>query len=237
MNSSYSIWLISHRESDMELALSKLKHNTVHWFNGANYPSFSQLVNDCVHQSPTETTIVLCNKVAPTDQNIELMLQKLDEGYAFVALYDFRFFGFKKELFRRIGCLDEKFPGGFEDDDFVLRLVGSNLACYITQEAEHHWAPSSWAPTGQYPGVSYFHEKWVGWPNSENPTEMYQRLPNSWAPRDWGPSQPCEFLTCKEHSYVQTWLCKYFYLNQVKKICSFSEKNKYYPPIGQKHFK
>ena len=221
MTLDYSIWLISQNFDDLQFANSKLQNNTVNWFNGSNYPSFSLLVNDCVHQSPTETTIILCNRIAPSDENIQLMLQKLDEGFAFVALYDFRFFGIKKELFRQIGGLDEKFPGGFEDDDFILRLIDNNLACYITQEAEYFWAPSTWAPSGQYPGISYFQEKWISWPDAVNTTEMYKRLPDSFKQRDWGPRQPCEFLSCKEHSYVQSWLCKYFYLNSIRKICDF----------------
>ena len=221
MHHNYSIWLISQNAHDLNFATSKLQHNNVNWFNGENYPSFSKLVNDCVHTSPTEITIILCNKVAPTDANIQLVIDKLNQGFAFVGLFDFRFFGIKKQLFRQIGPLDENFPGGFEDDDFIIRLIANNLACYITMEAHHVWGPSTWAPDGRYPGIDYFYQKYMFWPSREQPQELYQRLRDSYSERDWGPPQPCDFLSCKEHSYVQTGLAKYWYLNKIGRVGNF----------------
>jgi len=65
----------------------------------------------------------------PIDENIQKTVKLIEEGYAFVGMYRFGFFGFKKELFRKIGPMDERYVGGcWEDDDFYIRLREANLS-------------------------------------------------------------------------------------------------------------
>jgi len=52
-------------------------------------------VNHAIVSADNEIVIICNYKVRPTP----------NEGYGFVALFRFTFFGFKKELFRRIGFI------------------------------------------------------------------------------------------------------------------------------------
>jgi hypothetical protein len=115
----------------------------VHWNNRIDryphaYPSFSKLVNDSIITSPTETVIWLNDRVTPTVQDIVHMVELLNEGYAVASKYSAAFMASTKEVYRQIGWWDERFyGGGYEDDDFVLRLRLANLAYYESQESEY----------------------------------------------------------------------------------------------------
>jgi hypothetical protein len=141
----YKIYVISNKPHLFQNIKENIYPEQIEFFNGENYPSFSKLVNDCVVQCPTETVIIMSDKVLPTSDNIRKILDLLENGYAFVALYRLACFGFKKELFRKIGMFDERFlGGGYEDDDFYIRLKESNVAVYITEEIEYQKSKSSW---------------------------------------------------------------------------------------------
>lgn len=142
---SYSIFLISNKPEIYAEIQESIAPEIIHYFDGTGYPSFSKLVNECVAQCKTETVIITTTKVRPTQANIQKILNLLDVGYGFVGLYLFGLFGFRKELFRKIGCLDERFiGGGHEDGDFYIRLREANIPVYLTQEATYLKAPSSW---------------------------------------------------------------------------------------------
>ena len=72
------------------------------FFIGKNYESFSKLVNHAIVSADNEIVIICSYKVRPTPNDINRMLNYINEGYGFVALFRFAFFGFKKELFRRV---------------------------------------------------------------------------------------------------------------------------------------
>jgi hypothetical protein len=93
------------------------------------------------------------------------MIQLLEEGYAAVTKYSVGFMGFSKELIRKIGWWDERFyGGGFEDDDFVLRLRLNNLSYYESLESNYdmNWKsplqPSDGA--GCVKSEPFFRKKW-----------------------------------------------------------------------------
>jgi len=154
----YSCFLISNKPNLVKEVTKNLKKETVTYFDGTNVSSFSKLVNSCVLQAPSETVIIMSDKMRPTDENIQRTLDLLDEGYAFVGLYRFGFFGFKKQLFRKVGPLDERFVGGcFEDDDFYLRMCEANLGIYLSQEVKYIKSASSWNHTLS---KKHFFEKW-----------------------------------------------------------------------------
>ena len=81
--------------------------------------------------------------------NIDKILNYINDGYGLVALYRFAFFGFFKELIRRIGFMDERYiGGGYEDCDFLRRLIEHNIS-YIEEESiEYIFKPSLWQGTG-----------------------------------------------------------------------------------------
>jgi hypothetical protein len=131
----------------------------INYFDGTGYPSFSKLVNSCISQCPSEIVIVLSDKVRPTQEQIQKTVELIKQGYGLVALYRFGFFGFKKELFRRVGMLDERYVGGgYEDDDFYIRMKEANISMYITEEAVYNKSHSSWNYDLSRP---HFWAKWV----------------------------------------------------------------------------
>ena len=113
--------------------------------DGNNYTSFSKLINDCVIECPTEIVIIGNDKVRGNNSHIEKIVTLINEGYGIVALYAFGFFGFKKDLIRKIGFFDERYlGGGFEDRDMIIRLNEANIAYYETREVPYHNISSSW---------------------------------------------------------------------------------------------
>jgi hypothetical protein len=142
---NYRCYLISNKPEYFEKISKSLAPEKLIFFNGQGYPSFSKLVNECVSQSDAEIVILMSDKMLPTAEDIKKTVSLVEDGYAFVALYRFGFFGFKKELFRQIGCMDERYiGGGFEDDDFYIRLREANLSMYITEEVLYERRKSAW---------------------------------------------------------------------------------------------
>jgi hypothetical protein len=115
----------------------------VHWNlrierNPGSYDSYSELVNDAIASSPTEIMVFLNDRVMPKVQDVEHMLWLLDNGYAAASKWSVAYIAYTKELIREIGWWDERYiGGGFEDDDFVLKLKLHNLAYYESEEGEY----------------------------------------------------------------------------------------------------
>jgi GT2 family glycosyltransferase len=155
----YSCFLISNKPWLLEEIQKEASPEEIKLFDGSGYPSFSKLVNTCVSKSPTEIVILMSDKVRPTAAQISKTVSLINEGYGLVALYRFGFFGFKKELFRKVGMLDERYVGGgYEDDDYYIRLKESNVSMYVTEEVEYRKSVSSWNYDLSRP---HFWNKWV----------------------------------------------------------------------------
>ena len=156
---NYSCFIISNKPEYYKIISESIAPENVTFFDGAGYPSFSKLVNECVAQSNTEIVILMSDKVRPKQADVLKVLDLLNQGYGFVGLYRLAFFGFKKELFRKIGPFDERFVGGgYEDDDFYIRLKESNISMYITEEVEYERRESSWQFTE---ACKHFLSKWL----------------------------------------------------------------------------
>jgi hypothetical protein len=115
----------------------------VHWNNRidrhpAAYPSFSQMINHLVVTSPTEMVIWMNDRITPKPEDIIHLVELLDSGFAVASKYSTAFMAVTKEVFRAIGWFDERFyGGGYEDDDFILRLRLADIAYYESQSAEY----------------------------------------------------------------------------------------------------
>lgn len=196
---NYSCHLISNSPNLFSEIQQSIEPEKLQYFDGTGYPSFSKLVNDCVEQCPTETVIIMSDRVRPSHRKVKKVLRLLDKGYAFVGLYRFAFFGFRKQLFREIGPLDERFiGGGGEDDDFYMRLIEANLSAYVTHEVKYIAGPTRW----QYnqpdrPALRRLKEKWDldNWVIRTLPT---RKLPNSDHEHDFGDDIPCSWLPLSE---------------------------------------
>jgi hypothetical protein len=104
-------------------------------------------------------------------------------------LYRFGFFGFKKELMRKIGMMDERFVGGgHEDDDFYIRLVESKLPMYVSEEANYTVYSSTWDYSMS---KKHFIDKWGDYKLLGC---VKRAIPEESINYDLGPSIPTTFL-------------------------------------------
>jgi len=191
------------------------------WVPGYDAPSFSWLVNQCILRAhpDAEVVIVCSDKARPGPQHVERLLSLLDDGYAFVGLHRFAFFGFRKDLIRQIGWFDERYVGGgYEDCDFLRRLKEANLAYYESEEVPLLALGSAWH---QEKSLAHFNNKWRhehlevrgGWRPSANapPTHEFSTcvrlLPEEQYDYDLGPDRGATYrpwrdsvlLPCSEY--------------------------------------
>jgi len=187
---NYTCYLISHKSEFYQPIKESLIPEDLIFFDGTGLPSFSKLVNTCAQTCPTEIVIMMSYKVLPTADHVRKMIKLINEGYGFVAMYRFAFFGFKKELMRKVGVLDEYFTGGGgEDDDFYVRLKESNIGCYITEEVPYTPSATTWG--GYLHAKKRLVEKWGPFRKVESIKRQYEE--NDWG-YDFGPSTGDVFL-------------------------------------------
>jgi hypothetical protein len=204
MNNDYSLYLISNKSVVYNEIQTGLDPEVLHFFDGTGVKNFSTLVNTCVASASTETVILMSDKVRPTKEHVDKTLKLLDDGYAFVGLYLFRFFGFKKELFRRIGFFDERYIGtGYEDYDFLVRLIENNLAFWTEESVPYIDSPSQWTINGHYPGYDHWCRKWKHhWvAGSHIPVAIERTVPEETYNYNLGPSVSTEFLQGQEKCF------------------------------------
>jgi len=177
----------SHRPEIAEEALRCLADWPHRLVSGIGMESCSKLFNACIVECPTETVIICNEKARPRIEHMWRTLELLDEGFGVVGLYRFGFFGFRKEFVRRVGFFDERFRGGwYEDNDMMLRMHEADIAYHMSEEVPYAQMASSWK---HEEATSHFHAKWrhVG--------DAFERLLPEFAGHyDLGPSRECRFL-------------------------------------------
>lgn len=205
----YKIFVISNKPHLFPEIKKQLLPFKVSLFDGTGYESFSKLVNTCVYQSTQEIIVLLSDKVLPSPKDIQKLINLVEHGYALVGLYRLACFGFKKELFRKIGPFDERFvSGGYEDDDFYIRLREANLSVYLSEEVNYTPAVSSWDYSKSRP---HFLKKWgdikaIGFMQRHLGEETYSY--------DFGKSVSAKFLPSDE-SVIQPLLKHRKYLKKI----------------------
>lgn len=138
------------------------------------YDSYSELINEAIVTSATEFFILVNDRVLPTVEQVEKMINQLESGFACAMQWNVGFMGMSKELIRRIGWWDHRYTnGGWEDRDWVFRLIGNNLAFYESQESDYDF---SWkSPLQVLDGVEgstpHWNNKW-----RITPTEVIQTM-------------------------------------------------------------
>ena len=130
--------------------------------NGSNYPSFSKLVNDSILLSKTEIVIICSDRCKPSIDHINKVLKLLNEGYGFVGLHRFAFFGLTKHLVKKIGFFDENYVGGnFEDCDYMRKIREADIAYYENEEIPYRTGNSRWPLNLSFQkNKKYFESKW-----------------------------------------------------------------------------
>ncbi len=204
MKKNYTCYVVSNKPHLFPPIQESISPEEIKLFDGNGYTSFSKLVNACAETCPTEIVIIMSDKVSPSSEHVQKTLALLDEGYAFVGLYRFGFFGFKKELFRKIGPLDERFVGGgYEDEDYYIRLKESDLSIYLTEEVPYTKTVSSWNYELSKP---HFINKWVPYVDTAikfHNNEIKRLMPEEEYNYYWGISIDTKFLPW-DQSYITT---------------------------------
>jgi hypothetical protein len=172
----------------MELLKPLEDEFTIHWNNRIDrrpeaYDSYSELVNEAVATSPTETVVLVNDRVVPDPKEVLFMLQMIHRGYAVASQWNVAYMALTKEVFRKIGWFDQRFyGGGCEDDDFVLRLRLANLAYYesLSCEYDQTWKSPLIKKEGAKCAISgtFFHQKWAQGPYEIKrviPEETYEK--------------------------------------------------------------
>jgi hypothetical protein len=132
-----------------------------HERNSGLYLSFSQMVNDAIDDTDSEFMIFCNPKTILTINDIKFILEKLSSGYCFVSTVSFGLFGFSKELIRQIGMLDERFiGGGFEDNDFAIRLLEFGKSSWWGYNKEGYNLYYSKSNNLKHISSSIFHQKY-----------------------------------------------------------------------------
>lgn len=204
---NYNSFVISNRPHLFAPIQQSMFPEPVKYFDGTGYPSFSKLVNSCVASAESETVILMSDKVLPNANDIQRLLALLDQGYAMAAFYRLAFFGFKKQLLRKIGMFDERYVGGgYEDDDFYIRLKEANLGVYITHEIPYNKSTSGW---NYSLAQGHFVTKWG---DIHQHGQVKRRLTEEQYPYNLGPAVFADFLPW-DQSVIQT--------NKVKKYTRY----------------
>jgi GT2 family glycosyltransferase len=127
-----------------------------------NASSFSNIVNNCLKDCETEIMIFCSHRVKPTQDDLNRLLCKINQGYGYVGLYRFAFLGINKEIINKVGYLDEAFEkGGYEDDDFRIRLNYHNIGFYEDHSVEYNAGTSTFITKEiDRKNKAYFHEKY-----------------------------------------------------------------------------
>lgn len=126
------------------------------------YNSFSQIINESVYESESEFIFWIHPRVTVNFEMLDDLILLLCSGYAFASEINFGFFGCSKQVFRKIGLLDERFIGSeHEDTDWFFRMKFNNIPSFergntdICPDDPHVW--------GVLRGLGHtiFEEKWV----------------------------------------------------------------------------
>jgi len=141
--------------------LKRLVPEVIHiYFDENNSKCFSHIINTLIIGCPTEYMIFLSDKARPEEGQLQKMKELALTGrYGLVAFHRFGAFCIDKDLVRKIGFFDERYVrGGFEDDDFVLRMREADVALYESEEIPLVALSSSFNYDLPY---IHFKEKWA----------------------------------------------------------------------------
>jgi len=181
----YSIIIPSHNPTLSQQAKNCLPGFPVTIFNGAGYPSYAKLINNCIMNAEEEIVIIMNHKIRATAFDIYKMLHLINKGYGLVCMRNFYFYGFKKDLIRKVGFFDERFiGGGCEDSDLIRRLIENNVGWYDSIETPLIIIPTTWDQSKAY---EFFHKKWKD-------LALERLLPDEKYDYDLGEYQGAKFL-------------------------------------------
>ena len=120
------------------------------------------MINESVIITESEFMIFINPKSEVKPDDVYNIIDDLCDGYALSTVIAFGFWGCTKQIFNKVGLMDERFIGGeYEDDDFIIRLIENDLAiCW--NFVEDNYDNSSPQIQTHTRGISanIFREKW-----------------------------------------------------------------------------
>lgn len=208
MNKEFSIIIPSIRlELAKEAKKSLYPLDVIIKYSETKAKSFSELINKCIVEAESEIVIICNDKARASKQHVLDMLDLIIKGYGIVGFYRFGFFGFKKELIRRIGFFDERFVGGgYEDWDMIRRIKEANIAYFEKDIIPYIDMPSTWAYYTNIrfcPSAQHLKNKW-GDDYIKEKVKIKRLLKEELYNYDIGPSVNTDFLLWKE-SVLHGW--------------------------------
>ncbi len=126
------------------------------------YNSYSQIMNESIISTKGEFVFWIHPRVSVNFELIDNLLLLLCSGYAFASELNFGLYGCTKQLFRKLGLLDEMFLGGeCEDLDWFFRMQYHNISFF--ERGNDNICPPKKGSWGMYRGLSHtqFEEKWI----------------------------------------------------------------------------
>ena len=127
-------------------------------FDGANYPSWAKIVNECMEKCESDIFFYISHKNRPNREQLLKSISLLKSGYGIAGMFDMTFHGINLDVIRKIGPYDERFVnGGWEEVDMFWRCCENNIAVYTNQESYYTWEKSTW----QYGGFPHYKKKWI----------------------------------------------------------------------------
>jgi len=130
-------------------------------FDGTGMKCYSWMINACIVRSNTEVVIICNDRARPVPGQLDKLCGLLASGYGLVGLHRFGFYGFHKDLIRRIGFFDERFIlGEFEDCDILRRMREAEIAYYESEEVSYLYVSSNFTEWNTMKAKEHFHKKW-----------------------------------------------------------------------------
>jgi len=195
-NKECDIWIPSCRPQLAEESKKLLSPYYAKIYNGTGYNSFSKLMNECIAKSENEIVIISNDKARAKPQHVNKIIDLLNQGFGFVGLYRFGFFGFKKDLIRKIGFFNERFiGGGYEDNDFVTRVKEADIAHYLSEEIPYVQLRTLWHYEMALP---HFLNKWDYRP----PVTIRRKLPEEKYSYEIGEYKGTSFLKFSDSVFM-----------------------------------
>lgn len=160
---------------------SEKPYCNVEYFDGTDAYSFSALTNAAICSAKTEIVIIVSDRARFDYRDLIEAVRLLELGYGFVSFRKLVFFGFKKELIRKIGFFEEGFYnekgfGGSEDDDFYIRLAENKISHWISDRIIYDTSRKSlWQYHKLEENKKMFSDKWNDY-YSPHKTSIFKRM-------------------------------------------------------------
>lgn len=161
-SSDYTIQITSNRPKLAQEGIEHLKPAEANHFDGSGFESCAKMWNHAIADAKTEIVIISSDKSRATHKQVNQMVKLItEERFGFVTFCRFGFFGFHKDVIRKMGFFDERLVGGgFEDCDFARRLKLADIGIYESLSVPRVTGEHGWSPGDLLGAANFYFQKW-----------------------------------------------------------------------------